>query len=400
MLDGLRVLDLSRVIAGPYCAMLLADLGADVIKLERPGHGDDLRGIRGREGMSSAFAAINRSKRGIAVDLQHPDGRRIAFDLARRTDVLIENFVPGVAERLGLGYDAVQAANPAVVYASISGFGQTGPYRTRPSYNSIAMGMSGIMSLTGMPGQPPTRPGGSISDLAAALMAFGAINAALVHRLRTGAGQHVDVSLLASTMALLPDPIAHYFESGRRPERVGNRNPYLTPAEAFQAADGFVVVVITGPAQWPRFCKALGDATLAADPRFATNEARLANHAAFKARVEAVLTKARTADWVQRFESHQVAAGPVYELDEVFQDPQVRDMDLVTEVDQPGWGPVRFLGFPFRASATPARIRRPAPQLGEHTAEVLAEIGLSRDEVARLEERGVIATRPALAAER
>lgn len=393
MLDGLRVLDLSRVIAGPYCAMLLADLGADVVKLERPGRGDDLRGIRGRDGMSSAFAAINRSKRGIAVDLRHPEGRRIAFELARGADALIENFVPGVAERLGLGYEAVRAANPTIVYASISGFGQAGPYRARPCYNSIAMAMSGIMSLTGMPGHPPTRPGGSIADLAAAFMAFGAVSAALVHRFRTGEGQHVDVSLLGATMALLPDPIAHYFESGTRPERVGNRNPYLTPAEAFQAADGFIFVVITGPEQWPRFCKALGDATLDTDPRFATNEARLANHAAFKACVEAILTTATTAEWVHRFGAHQIASGPIYELDEVFQDPQVRHMELVAAIDQPGWGPLKFLGFPFRASATPARIRRPAPLLGEHTAEVLAEIGLSREEIGRLATAGAIAVR-------
>jgi crotonobetainyl-CoA:carnitine CoA-transferase CaiB-like acyl-CoA transferase len=236
-LDGIRVVDLSRYIAGPYCAMLLGDMGADVVKVERPGRGDDLRALRGSpQGMSAAFAATNRNKRGIAVDLQHPEGARLVFELARRADVVIENFRPGVAGRLGLGHEAVRAANPSVVYASITGFGQTGPYAKRPGYNTIAQGMSGVMAMTGMPGHPPTRPGGSLADLAACYVAFGSINAALVQRFRTGRGQYLDVNLLASMMAQLPDPVALYLETGVRPGRHGNRNPNLTPAEAFQVA--------------------------------------------------------------------------------------------------------------------------------------------------------------------
>src|SRR3990172_3391170 len=203
MLDGLRVLDLSRVIAGPYCATFMADLGADVVKVERPGRGDDLRSWRG-DGMSAVYAAINRNKRCVAVDLQHPEGARLVFELARRADVVVENFLPGVADKLGLGYAAVSAANPAVVYASVTGFGQTGPHAKRAGYNTIAHGVSGIMALTCMPGQPPTKVGGSVTDLAAAFLAFGAVNAALVHRARTGDGQHLHVSLLASTPPLLP----------------------------------------------------------------------------------------------------------------------------------------------------------------------------------------------------
>src|SRR6266403_4760234 len=242
MLEGIHVLDLSRVIAGPYCATLMADLGADVIKVERPGRGDDLRAWRG-DGMSATFAAINRNKRGIAVDLQHPEGARLAFELARRADVVVENFLPGVAERLGLGYPAIRAVNPAVVYASVTGFGQTGPLARKPGYNTIAQGMSGLMALTGMPGDPPTRVGGSVSDVAASYMVFGMVNAALVHRFRTGEGQHVDVSLVSASLGLLPDPVAVYFDTGERPVRVGNRNLNLSPAEAFQAGDGFVNVV-------------------------------------------------------------------------------------------------------------------------------------------------------------
>ena len=391
MLHGIRVLDLSRVIAGPYCAALLGDLGADVVKLERPGRGDDLRALRGSGQMSASFAAVNRNKRGIAVDLQKPEGARLAFELARGADVLVENFLPGVAERLGLGYPAVRAANPPIVYASITGFGQTGPLAKKPGYNTIAQGMSGLMALTGMPGHPPTRVGGSVSDVAASYVAFGMINAALVHRFRTGEGQQLDVSLLASSLGLLPDPVAIYFDTGERPQRAGNRNLNLSPAEAFQTKDGLLNVVLMNPEQWGRFCAALDDPAMETDPRFATNEARLANHAGFKARVERILAAAAAGEWVTRLEAASIAAGPVYEFHEVFEDPQVRYLELVTAMDQPGKGRVRFLGFPGRASGTPPRIDRPAPLLGQHTAEVLGELGLSREEIERLAAAGVVA---------
>jgi crotonobetainyl-CoA:carnitine CoA-transferase CaiB-like acyl-CoA transferase len=393
VLSGIRVLDLSRVIAGPYCATLMADLGADVVKLERPGRGDDLRAWRGGDGMSATFAAVNRGKRGVAVELQHPEGARVAFELARRADVVVENFLPGVAARLGLGYEAVRAVNPAVVYASVTGFGQTGPYAKRPGYNTIAQGMSGLMGLTGMPGQPPTRVGGSVSDLAAALCAFGAVSAALVHRFRTGAGQYLDVNLLASTLALLPDPVALYFDTGARPRRVGNRNANLTPAEAYPTKDGLLQVVMMNPDQYGRFCEALGDAGLATDPRFATNEARLAHYDEFRGLVERALAGATTAQWLERFERAQIAAGPVYEFDEVFADPQVKHLGIVAEVEQPGYGTARMLSFPVRASGTPAVIRRPAPLLGEHTVEVLGEIGMAPAEIDRLATAGAIALR-------
>jgi crotonobetainyl-CoA:carnitine CoA-transferase CaiB-like acyl-CoA transferase len=399
MLAGIRVLDLSRVVAGPYCAMLLADLGADVIKVERPGRGDDLREWRartGRGGMSAPFAAINRNKRGVALDLQHPDGARILRELAGRSDVIVENFVPGVVDRLGIGYEAVRVLNPGIVYVSVSGFGQTGPYAQRPGYNTIAQGMGGLMGVTGMPGDPPTRAGGSIADVAAAYLAFGAIGAALVHRLRTGAGQHLDVNLLGATLGLLPDPVAHFFDSGKRPARVGNRNPTLTPAEAFRTKDGWLNVVLMNPEQWDRFCAVLGDEVLRSEARFSTNLERLQNHDEMKARVETALAEATTTEWVVRFEAAAIAAGPIYELDEVFDDPQVRHLGLLAEVEQPTYeahgGKARMLGFPFRASRTPASIRRPAPLLGEHTAEVLAEVlDLPPAEIARLADAGAIA---------
>ncbi len=390
MLEGIRVLDLSRVIAGPYCATLMGDLGANVIKVERPGRGDDLRTVHG-DGMSATFAAINRNKRGIAVDLRTREGAGLVFELARRADVIVENFLPGVAARLGLGYEAVSAPNPGVVYVSVTGFGQTGPYAKRAGYNTIAQGMSGLMALTGMPGSPPTKVGGSVADLAAGFLAFGVASAALVHRHRTGQGQHLDVSLLASTLALLPDPVAHYFESGKRPTRVGNRNPNLTPAEAFRTRDGWLQVVIMNPDQYARFCKVLGDERLATEPAFATNDSRLVHHDEFQALVEAALAEAGTVEWVARFQAVQVAAGPIYEFDEVFEDAQVKHLGLVAEVDQPGCGKAKMLAFPVRASATPARIRRPAPLLGEHTAEVLGELGLVKAEIERLAAVGVVA---------
>jgi crotonobetainyl-CoA:carnitine CoA-transferase CaiB-like acyl-CoA transferase len=391
MLEGIRVLDLSRVIAGPYCAMLLADLGADVVKVERPGRGDDMRYLgNGKDGMSLGFATINRNKRAIAVDLQHPEGLPIVLQLARRADVVLENFVPGVADRLGLGYKAVSATNPAVVYASVSGYGQDGPYARRPGYNTIAMGMSGLMALTGQPGDPPTRPGGSISDVAASYIAFGAVCAALVQRFRTGRGEHLDVSLLASSVALLPDPSAHYFASGVAPARVGNRNPNVTPAEAFRAADGFVNVVILNPEQYEKFCRTLGDEALVTEPRFATNEARVANHPDFKARVEAALAGATVEAWVERLVAAGIAAGPIYEFDQVFEDAQVRHAGMVREVEQPGLGTVRMLGFPFAVGGRRPGIRRPAPRLGEHTREVLGELGIPASEIERLAAAGAV----------
>ena len=392
MLDGIRVLDLSRVIAGPYCAMMLADLGADVVKVERPGRGDDMRYLgNGKDGMSLGFATINRNKRAIAVDLQHPEGLKIVVELARRADVILENFVPGVAERLGLGYQALSAANPAVVYASVSGYGQDGPYARRPGYNTIAMGMSGLMALTGQPGDPPTRPGGSISDVAASYIAFGAVCAALVQRFRTGRGEHVDVSLLASSVALLPDPSAHYFSSGVVPKRVGNRNPNVTPAEAFKASDGFINVVILNPEQYEKLCRALGDEGLISEPRFATNEARVANHPAFKARIEAAMAKRTVNEWVERLVGVGIAAGPIYEFDQVFEDAQVRHMGMVRDVDQPGLGSVRMLGFPFAVGGSRPPVRRPAPRLGEHTREVLGELGISASDIDRLATLGAVA---------
>ena len=390
MLEGIRVLDLSRVIAGPYCAAFLADLGADVIKVERPPLGDDLRVLRGKNGMSASFAAINRNKRGIALDLQRPEGTKIAFELARRADVVVENFLPGGAAKLGLGYEAVSAVNASVVYVSVTGFGQTGPHSRRPGYNTIAQGMSGLMALTGHPGDPPTRVAGSTSDLAAAITAFGSVCAALVQRFRTGRGQYLDVSLLASSLSLLPDPTAIYFDTGNKPTREGNRNSAIAPGGAYKTQDGYLNIVLMNEDQWKRFCVALGEPELATKPGFASNAERISRYDDFVAYVEERLAKASTAEWVERFEKAQVAAGPVYEFHEVFDDAQVKHLGLVVPMEQPGHGTVHALRFPTLLSGAPVPIRRPAPQLGQHTTEVLRELGYADQEIKRLAESGTI----------
>jgi CoA:oxalate CoA-transferase len=253
------------------------------------------------------------------------------------------------------------------------------------------MGMSGLMALTGQPGDPPTRPGGSLSDTAASYVAFGAVCAALVQRFRTGRGQHVDISLLASSVAMLPDPSAHYFASGVAPKRVGNRNANVTPAEAFQASDGFINAVILNPDQYEKFCRALGDEALITEPHFSTNEARVANHPEFKKRVETALAKRTVSEWVERLVGVGIAAGPIYEFDQVFEDAQVRHMGMVRDVEQPGLGNVRMLGFPFAVGGARPTVRRPAPRLGQHTREVLGELGISASEMDRLSALGAVA---------
>ncbi len=391
-LSGIRVVDLTRVMAGPYCTMLLGDLGADVVKIERPGAGDDTRswGPPFIDGISAYYLCVNRNKRSITLDLKHPAGQEILWRLIEQADVLVENFSPGTVERLGFGYEAVRSRRPQIVYCSISGFGQTGPGKDRTAYDQIVQGMSGLMSVTGFPDGVPTRFGVPIADIAAGMFAAYAIVAALFHRQRTGEGQYIDTSMLGGQVALLTYQAGIYFATGETPKRTGNAHPIVAPYQTFSTADGYVNIAAGNDAIFARLCRALGLEHLLEDPRFQTNAGRITNLPALVESLEAVLKTYRTSEVVAMLDAADVPCGPIYTVPEVFADPQVQHLELRQRVPHPALGEVDQLGFPYRFSASPAAIRRHPPLLGEHTEEVLAEVGYSPAEIARLREAGAV----------
>ena len=391
-LAGIRVVDLTRVMAGPYCTMLLGDLGADVVKIERPGTGDDTRswGPPFIDGISAYYLCVNRNKRSLTLDLKHPAGQEILWRLIERADVLVENFSPGTVERLGFGYEAVRSRRPQIVYCSISGFGQTGPGKDRTAYDQIVQGMSGLMSVTGFPDGEPTRFGVPIADIAAGMFAAYAIVAALFHRERTGEGQYIDTSMLGGQVALLTYQAGIYFATGETPKRTGNAHPIVAPYQTFSTADGYVNIAAGNDAIFARLCRALGLERLLGDPRFQTNAGRITNLPALVESIEAALKNYRTAEVVALLDAADVPCGPIYTVPEVFADPQVQHLELRQRVPHPALGEVDQLGFPYRFSASPAAIRRHPPLLGEHTEEVLAEVGYSPAEIARLREAGAV----------
>jgi crotonobetainyl-CoA:carnitine CoA-transferase CaiB-like acyl-CoA transferase len=374
-LDGLRVIDLTSHLSGPYCSMLLADQGADVIKVERPDDGDDARRMPPFvNGQSSPFMLWNRNKRSIVLDLKQERDRDLCRDLARGADVFIENFKPGTAARLGLGYDALAALNPRLVYCSISGFGQTGPYSERPGFDLMVQAMSGIMSVNGPEAGPPHRLPLAICDIGAGM--FGAIGilAALQARARTGQGQHVDTSLYEAGISFGLYEAAHVFATGERPARLGQAHRGGAPYQVFRTADGWVTIGPNTQSLWRKFCAAIARPELAEDDRFKDNPSRVANRPALAALLEDVLARQPTAYWVDLLNAAGVPVGPVQTYDQVFVDPQATAREMVTEIDHPAAGPMRTLGIPVKLSATPGALRRPAPLLGEHTEEVLAEL--------------------------
>jgi crotonobetainyl-CoA:carnitine CoA-transferase CaiB-like acyl-CoA transferase len=374
-LEGLRVVDLSSHVSGPYCSVILADLGADVIKVERTGAGDDARRMPpfvGGEG--SPFMLVNRNKRSIALDLKNPAELRLCRELAADADVFLENFKPGTAERLGLGYDALEALNPRLIYASISGFGQTGPYRERGGFDLMTQAMSGIMSANGPEDGPPYRIPVPISDVGAGMFAAIAILAALEARRRSGRGQRIDGSLLDAAVALGIYEAAHVFATGERPPRLGQGHRGSAPYQVFRTADGWLTIGGAAQHLWLRLVKALGCAELADDPRFVDNAARVKHRVELVAILERMLEARGNAHWVALLEAEGIPVGPVQHYDEVFADPQVRARGMVQEVAHPSAGPMRTLGIPVKLSDTPGRIRRPAPRLGEHTEEIVAEL--------------------------
>ncbi len=390
-LDGLRVLDLTSQLSGPYCAMILGDLGADVVKVERPGQGDDARAMGPHvQGESAPFMTFNRNKRSIALDLKTAAGREIARRLAARADVVLENWRPGTAARLGLGWEDVRALNPRAVYCSISGFGQTGPYAPRGGFDRIAQGMSGVMSINGEESGPPLPVPIPIADIGAGMFAVIGILAALRVRERTGRGQRVDTSLLETPIAWAVYEAASYFATGEVPARLGPGHRTQAPYQAFRTADGWINLGGGSNTFWPIICRVLGLPELVDDPRFATPARRVQNRRALEALLEARFRTAPTAVWLERLEAAGVPAGPILTYDQVFADPHVQHRQMVVEVEHPRAGKTRVLGIPIKFSDTPGEVRRPAPMLGQHTEEVLRELGYDDQAIADLRARGVV----------
>lgn len=390
-LDGLRVLDLSSQLSGPYCAMLLGDLGADVVKVERPGSGDDARVMAPFvAGESAPFMTFNRNKRSLTLDLKTAEGLAIARRLATRADVVLENWRPGTAARLGLGWNDLRPLNPRLVYCSISGFGQTGPSAPRGGFDRIAQGMSGLMSINGDEGGGPLPVPIPIADIGTGMFAAIGILAALAARERTGAGQAVDASLLDTPIAWAVYEAATYFATGAVPERLGQGHRTSAPYQAFRTADGWINLGGGSPAFWPRICAVLGVENLVDDPRFATPALRVENRHALERLLEARFRTAPTSAWLARLETAGVPAGPILGYDQVFADPQVRHREMAVEVDHPRAGRTRVLGIPFKLSGTPGRVRRPAPTLGQHTDEILRELGYEEAAIQDLRDRRVV----------
>jgi formyl-CoA transferase len=385
-LDDIRVLELTQVMAGPFCGQVLADMGADVVKVEPPG-GDSTRrslGFRMSGDDTAAFLAVNRNKRSIVLDLKD-DAHRAAFHrLARDADVVLENNRPGVAARLGVDYETLRELNPRLVYASISGFGQTGPYAQRPGYDLIAQGLAGVMSVTGEPDGNPVKCGIPIGDLSAGLFGAVGILSALHARERTGRGQYVDTSLFEGALALSIWESAELWATGRVPGKLGSAHRLTAPYQALRTADGHITVGGNTQKLFERLCAVLGRSDLADDPRFATNDDRMANVAALAQALEAALASRGTDDWVAALVEAGVPCGPIHDYAEVFADPHTRAREMEVAIEHPVEGTIRALGIPVKLSDTPGAIRRPAPLLGQHSEEVLREAGFADDEIGAL----------------
>jgi crotonobetainyl-CoA:carnitine CoA-transferase CaiB-like acyl-CoA transferase len=392
-LTGIRVLDLSRVLSGPFATMVLADLGATVVKVEDPARGDDTRHwgppYQGPE--ASYFLSVNRTKRSIAIDLKHPDGRALAMRLAQRADVIVENFRPGVAARLGLGYDDVRATNPAVIYASISGYGQTGPMAGRPGYDAIAQAVSGMMSITGEPDGEPVRPGVATADIGAGMWAVIGILAALHVRSSTGEGQWLDVSLLDSQVSWLTYVASGYRVTGETPKRYGSAHPTIVPYQAFPTREGDLMVAVGNDSLWRRFAETIGIGHLAGDPRFSTNPERVHNREELRVAVAEALLADDATSWEQRLTDAGVPAARVNSVADALRHPQVVARDLEVTTPHPTAGTVRTLATPVRMSGSRRAGAAAPPTFGQHTDEVLEELGLGPEEITRLRRDGVVA---------
>ena len=391
-LEGVRVLDLTNVMAGPYCTMVLGDMGAEVVKIETFPGGDTSRRFDPQvNGESYCFAVLNRNKKSLALDMKHPRGKDIAMKLAARADIITENFRPGVVRKLGLDYAAVHKRNPAVVYASMSGFGQTGPYGTKGGFDIIAQGMSGIMTMTGEPAGRPAKVGIAMNDIACGVTTLSGILAAYIGRLKTGAGQYLETSLLEAGLAWTFWEFGAYFGGGEVPQATGTRHRRSAPYQAFKTKDGYVTLGASNEKLWKNFCTLVcGKPEWMTDPRFATPQARLNNADALEREIETVFATQSTAHLVEKLDTAAVPGGPVYRYDQILADPHIRAREMVEEIDHPKIGRMKMMGRPIKSTGDLTAIRKPAPWLGQHSAEVLLELGYPDDEIEDLFAQSVI----------
>jgi CoA:oxalate CoA-transferase len=393
-LEGITILDLTWVLSGPYGSMVLCDLGAEVIKCERPSRGDVARTtLPVINGESGYFFSINRGKKSISIDLTKTDGKELFLRLVERADVVMENFTPGTMDGLGLGYGALRARNPAIIYAATSGFGQTGPDRLRPALDIVVQGMGGVMSITGHPGGPPTRPGLSLGDIAGGLFTAIGVLAALQERERSGEGQMVDVSMLDCQVAILENAFMRYFATGELPEKLGTRHPAATPFQAFPTKDGWIVLAVSWGVenQWELFCALIERPELINDERFDTPHARTANHAELEPVLNKALEQRTTEEWLREFDAIGLPCGPLNNIAQAAEHPQIKAREMLVEVPHAQIGPLPLANTPVKLSRTPGGIKGTSPSLGQHTDEVLSDLlGLSGSEIAGLREGGTV----------
>lgn len=393
-LAGVRVLDVSQVMAGPYACMLLADMGADVIKVEPPDGGDQTRGAMGfklKGNDSMGFLNMNRNKRSITLNLKSEAGRQVLFRMVKDADILVENYRPGVVKRLGIDYETLSAINPKLVYASISGFGQTGPWAGRPGFDLMAQAMSGVMSVTGYPGGPPVKAGVPVADIGCALFATYAMLAAYIGVKTSGRGQHIDASLFDSALAFSVWDIAQYWGTGEPPEPLGTANRMSAPYQAVKSSDGFFVMGATNQKLWKQLCGVLQRQDLLDDPRFSTVSLRLANRKALIEALEVSFVTRTSAEWIDGLLGVGIPAGPILTYPEAFESEHGRHRKMRMEIDHPVEGKVPNIGFAVKLSGTPQQVRMPPPLLGEHTQAVLAEMGMDAAERAELQAQGAFA---------